>query len=142
MFFPFIIKEEKIDFFKWCAFVIFFISILFLASSLLGIFNLWVIFVGIILYIPSATLLYPIGYLSHIIAYLLVLSLVGVFFIYKKPNIAKNLFLINGIGTLLTIGFYILTTKQDWKVFNFMLEILILSCFFILLSVYLLRKSN
>jgi len=100
------------------------------------------IFVGIILYIPSATLLYPIGYLSHIIAYLLVLSLVGVFFIYKKPNIAKNLFLINGIGTLLTIGFYILTTKQDWKVFNFMLEILILSCFFILLSVYLLRKSN
>lgn len=51
MFLPFIIKEEKIDFFKWCAFVIFFISILFLASSLLGIFSLGVIFVGIIFFI-------------------------------------------------------------------------------------------
>lgn len=96
--------------------------------------------IGIILYIPFAILLYPIGYLSYIIAYLVILSIIGIFFVYKKPNIAKNLFLINGIGTLLTIGFYILTTKQDWTVFNFMFEILTLSCLFILFSAYLLKK--
>ncbi|MFC1623495.1 hypothetical protein ACFL05_00015 [Patescibacteria group bacterium] len=112
------------------------------SSRIVDVIVIYIIsIVGVILYIPSATLLYPIGYFSHVIAYLLLFSIIGMFFIYKKPNIAKNLFLINGIGTLLTTGLYILTTEQDWTVFNFMFEILTLSCFFILFSAYLLRKK-
>lgn len=94
---------------------------------------------GIILYIFPAALLYPLGYFADIIVYLLFLSIIGLFVVYKKPKIAKRLFVMNVIGVFLVIITYILTTSQDWTFFRFIFIYLTIPCLILLLPAYLLK---
>lgn len=96
--------------------------------------------IGIILYIPSAVLLYPIGYFASTLMVFLIFSVVGFFFIYKRPNIAKNLLLITVTGAFLTILSYILTTEQIWTEFNFVFGFLGFGCLFLLSSACFLNR--
>jgi len=98
---------------------------------------------SIALYIFSTALLYPIGYFSHVIFYFIIFSVLGVFFIYKKPNITKNLFITTVIGAFLTVLSYILTTEQDWTIFTFIFVLLSISCILLLfLATYFLKKDK
>ncbi len=103
-------------------------------TSLINLIALHLISVfALFLFLVSATLLYPIGNFADILAFLLLSSIAGIFFIYKKPNIAKKLFITTATGTLLTITTYIITTEQDWTVFIFIFTLLGSSCFLLLL---------
>ena len=107
-----------------------------IALHLLSIF-------AIVLFLVSATLLYPIGNFADILAYLLLLSITGVFFIYKKPNITKKLFITTVVGTIITITTYILTTKQDWTAFTFIFVLLASACLLLLfLAIRFLNKEK
>ncbi|MBU1557723.1 hypothetical protein KKC45_02070, partial [Patescibacteria group bacterium] len=96
--------------------------------------------IGIVLFLFSSALLYPIGYFASALMVFLIFSVVGIFFIYKRPSIAKNLFSITVAGTFLTIFSYIISTEQDWTFFRFVFGFLGTACFLLLFSAYLIRK--
>lgn len=96
--------------------------------------------IGIVIFLFSSALLYPIGYFASALMVFLIFSVVGIFFIYKRPNIAKNLFSITVIGAFLTILSYILSTEQDWTFFRFVFSFLGTACLLLLFSIYLLKK--
>jgi hypothetical protein len=51
MFIPFFAREKKVDFFKWCSFIIFFISVTLFVASLAGFFDLRIIIPALIFFI-------------------------------------------------------------------------------------------
>ncbi len=83
---------------------------------------------SVLLFFALIILLYPIGYFADALSYLGILAVIGVLFIYKKPNITKKLFLTTALGSILTVLLYILTTSQDWNTFTFLFVLLTLPC--------------
>lgn len=96
--------------------------------------------ISIAFYYFIANFLYPIGYFASSLVFFLIFSVVGIFFLYKKPNVTRILYTITVVGTFLTILSYILTTDQDWTIFIFVFELLSLPCLIILSLIYFLKK--
>ncbi len=102
-----------------------------------------IVALGLLLYLPIMTLLYPIGhYFVEVLEIFFVISFIGWFLMYKKPKIARNLFVTTVVGTFLTILFYILTTEQNYSFFTFIFTILSSSLMFLLVPVWFLSKTK
>lgn len=116
-------------------------SIVMINESTKNIINLIILYListfSVLLFFASILFLYPIGYFADALSYLGILSVIGILFIYKKPNIAKKLFLTTVFGSIFAVLLYIFTTSQDWNTFTFLFILLTLPC--ILLTTLAIR---